>query len=92
MSLLKKFDAHFSIKIAQLLSHGYVKIDKTELLVWYGRDRITDSIWNDFHDAWEALLLETNHKDAETNSLYKKDAGDHYLIINNYSFDPLLQK
>ena len=89
MALLKKFDAHFSMKMAELLHSGYVKIYRSELLTWFGRDRITSTVWDEFHKEWETLLEENNYESSETNSLIKRETDEFFIIINKYGFDPL---
>jgi len=69
-------------KLNHLWHQGYVELHRWELLSWYEKDRITNVVWRDISERWEALF-----EGEEPDILAVIECGDStppakYLVIN----------
>ena len=45
-------------RLERVADIGCAEIRKAELLLWYGRDRITKSVWADINEKWQEVAGE----------------------------------
>lgn len=47
------------MRLERVADIGCAEIRANELLLWYGRDRMTKTIWSDLHEKWEEVCDES---------------------------------
>jgi hypothetical protein len=83
MSVKREYKSNLDNKLNQLWYQGHAVFERWELLSWYGKDRITNVVWRDINDAWEALFVGTAPQPLQVIKCDDTTATQKYIVVNS---------
>ena len=70
-------------KLNQLWYQGHTVFERWELLSWYGRDRITNVVWRDINDEWEALFQTGKSQQLQVIKCDDTTTTQKFIVVNS---------